>query len=340
MTATIRAIHVPEPGGSFVADRVDTPRPGPGHVRIAVEACGLCHSDVPIIDGYLPGTTFPMTPGHEIAGRIEAVGEQVDDWQEGQRVAVGYIAGTCGHCDACRVGDAINCPEAQVPGASYPGGFADAVVVPADALSRIPDQLSSADAAALACAGLSAFNGLRNSAARAGDVVAILGLGGVGHLGVQFAARMGFVTVAVARGTRKAEAAKALGADHYIDSTTQDVATSLQELGGAKVIFSTVTNAEATTSAIGGLRYRGELILVGYSPEDLQFNSLELIMGSKKIYGIISGTPHDREEAFRFAVQKGIRSWTELLPLEEAGAAYEKMLSGEARFRMVLTTGN
>jgi 2-desacetyl-2-hydroxyethyl bacteriochlorophyllide A dehydrogenase len=335
-----RLMQVTEPGGRLALAQVDTPEPGPGQVRIAIEACGICHSDVPIIDGYMPGSAFPLTPGHEVAGRIEAIGDGPTHWQNGQRVAIGYIAGTCGHCDACRAGDGVNCPEAQIPGVSYPGGFADAVVVPQNALAVIPDQLSSADASALACAGVSAFDALRNSAARPGDLVAILGVGGVGHLAVQMAARMGFDTVAVARGAQKAELAKELGANHYIDSTAQDVAESLRQLGGAKVIVATTTSAESITSALEGLRFRGEVVVIGLSQGNLEINALQLIVGTKKIYGLISGNPLDREEVFRFAVQTGIRPWTEQVPLEDAAAAYEKMLSGAARFRMVLTTGN
>ncbi|WP_327292781.1 alcohol dehydrogenase catalytic domain-containing protein [Streptomyces sp. NBC_01198] len=339
MSAHFRAVQVSEPGGDLVLTQIDAPEPGAGQVRVAVEACGICHSDVPIIAGYLPGTTFPMTPGHEIADRVDAVGAGVEEWQEGDRVALGYIAGTCGHCDACRDGDSINCPEAKTPGVSYPGGFADTVVVPANGLSRIPEGLAAPDAAALACAGLTAFNAFRNSAARPGDLVAVLGLGGVGHLGVQTAAAMGFVTVAIARGPQKAGPARDVGADHYIDSETQDVAQSLRELGGAKVILATATSAEAISSAVGGLGRRGELIIVGLPQDNLTFGALDLIFGTKRVYGIISGTPLDREEAFRFAVSSGIRPWSEEVPLEDAATAYARMLAGEAPFRMVLTAG-
>ncbi|MFJ1598619.1 alcohol dehydrogenase catalytic domain-containing protein [Streptomyces sp. NPDC088261] len=339
-----RVVLVSEPGGPFSVTETAVPEPGPGEVRVAVEACGICHSDVSIIEGWLPGTAFPLTPGHEIAGRIEAVGDGVTGVRTGQRVACGYIAGTCGHCEACRSGDSVNCVEAKTPGLSYPGGFADTVVLPVSALSVIPDGLASADAAALACAGLSAFNALRNSAARPGDLVAVQGLGGVGHLAVQIAARMGFETVAVARGREKARLAVDLGSDHYIDSTEQDVAETLTEYGGgyggAKVVVSTVTDAAATTSALGGLGRRGELVLVGISADELRISGWELIGGTKKIYGLISGTTLDREEMFRFAVRTGIRPWTEPLPLEEVSTAYARMLAGEARFRMVLTTGS
>ncbi|MFF2527229.1 alcohol dehydrogenase catalytic domain-containing protein [Streptomyces liangshanensis] len=339
-----RTVLVSEPGGTFTVTETPVREPGPGEVRVAVEACGICHSDVSVIDGQLPGTAFPLTPGHEIAGRVEALGDGVTGVRKGQRVACGYIAGTCGRCEACRSGDSVNCVEARTPGVSCPGGFADTVVLPESALSLVPDGLASADAAALACAGLSAFNALRNSAARPGDLVAVQGLGGVGHLAVRIAARMGFETVAVARGREKARLAVDLGADHYIDSTEQDVARTLTEYGGgyggAKVVVSTVTDAAATTSALGGLGRRGELVLVGISPEDLRISGWELIGGTKKVYGLISGTTLDREEMFRFAVRTGIRPWTERLPLEEVGAAYARMLAGEARFRMVLTTGH
>ncbi|GGJ79827.1 alcohol dehydrogenase [Streptomyces camponoticapitis] len=308
-------------------------------MRIAVEACGICHSDVPIIAGYVPGTTFPMTPGHEIAGRVEAVGAGVDEWQPGDRVAAGYIAGTCGHCDACRAGDGINCPEAQTPGVSYPGGFADTIVVPANGLARIPDGLASAHAAALACAGLTAFNAFRNSGATPGDLVAVLGLGGVGHLGVQLAGAMGFVTAVVTRGPQKAELARELGADHPIDSESRDAALALQELGGAKVVLASTTDAKAISSAVGGLGRRGELVVAGLPAENLEIGALDLIFGTKRVYGIISGTPLDREQTFRFALNTGIKPRIEELPLENAAEAYAKMLSGEARFRMVLTTG-
>ncbi|MFC4035712.1 alcohol dehydrogenase catalytic domain-containing protein [Streptomyces polygonati] len=339
MSVTSRAVQVSEPGGDLVLGETEIPEPGFGEVRVAVEACGICHSDVPIIEGYLPGSSFPMTPGHEIAGRVQAVGPGVTEWTVGQRVASGYIAGTDGTCEACRAGDGINCPEAKIPGVSYPGGFADTVVIPANGLARVPDELRSADAAALACAGLTAFNALRNSSARPGDTIAVMGLGGVGHLGVQVASMMGFDTVAVARGGEKGDLARDLGADHYIDSIREDVPKALRELGGAKVVLATVTDAEAMSSAVDGLGRRGELVVIGLPQEELSLGALQLIVGTKRVYGIISGTPLDREEVFGFAVRQGLRPMIEEVPLEEAGAAYAKMLSGRARFRMVLTTG-
>ncbi|MDH6122261.1 D-arabinose 1-dehydrogenase-like Zn-dependent alcohol dehydrogenase [Kitasatospora sp. GAS204A] len=338
-STTTRAMQVAEPGTGFTLVQVDTPPPGPGQVRVDVEACGICHSDAMITGGYLPGTTFPVTTGHEIAGRIESIGAGVTGWAVGDRVAVGWYGGSCGHCDACREGDGINCPEVRIPGVAYPGGYADQVLVPAVALARIPDGLTAVEAAPLACAGVTTYNALRRSSARAGDVVAILGLGGLGHLGVQFAARMGFVTVAIARGADKAPLAHQLGAAHYIDSTTEDVAKALQRLGGAKVVLATVTNSAAMAATVDGLARRGELVIAGATTDPLPISGLQLIGGSRRIQGHASGIATDTEATLRFAAQTGIRPWTEEAPLEEAAAAFEKMLSGAARFRMVLTTG-
>lgn len=341
MTATnTRAMRVAEPGGPLVRTHIITPEPGPGHVRIRVEACGICHSDAMIVGGNFPGTTFPIVPGHEIAGSIECVGEDVEGWLPGQRVAVGWYGGSCGYCEACRAGDAINCVRLQVPGVAYPGGFADSVIAPANALARIPDELSAAEAAPLACAGVTVFDALRRSDAQPGDVVAILGLGGLGHLGVQFAAKMGFVTVAVARGTEKASLATKLGADHYINSTEEDVAQALQALGGAKVVLATVTNSAAMTATFDGLGRRGELVVIGATPDPLQVSGIQFIHNTKRVYGHASGTALDVEETMRFASRCGIRAWIEEVSLTEAESAFEKMLSGKARFRMVLTTGN
>ncbi|WP_329560870.1 alcohol dehydrogenase catalytic domain-containing protein [Kitasatospora sp. NBC_01266] len=339
MPISTRAMQVAEPGTGFRLVQVDTPEPGPGQVRVVVEACGICHSDAMITGGHIPGTTFPVTTGHEIAGRIESIGEGVEGWQVGTRVAVGWYGGGCGYCDACREGDGVNCPRLRIPGVAYPGGYADAVLVPAVALARIPDGLTAVEAAPLACAGVTTFNALRRSSARAGDVVAILGVGGLGHLGVQFAARMGFDTVAIARGADKAELAHQLGAEHYIDSTGEDVAKALQRLGGAKVVLATVTNGAAMAATVDGLARRGELIIAGATADPLPISGLQLLGGTRRVYGHASGIATDTEQTLRFAAQTGVRPWTEEAPLEEAGAAFEKMLSGAARFRMVLTTG-
>lgn len=336
MAHTYRTVQAAEPAGQLRVVEVDRVEPAAGHVRIAVEVCGVCHSDVPVLGGYLPGTNFPVTPGHEIVGRIDALGEGVEHWSVGERVAAGYIAGSCGHCDACRDGDVINCPEAQIPGVTYPGGFAEEVVVPVSGLSHVPDSLDSADAAALACAGLSAFDALRHSSASPGDLVAVLGLGGVGHLAVQFAARMGFDPVVVSRGNEKAGAARELGANHYIDTTTQDLGQELQNLGGAKVILATGNGTEAFSAAMDGLGRRGELVIIGLPAEEIRVTPLQFVVGMKKMYGRVSGTPLAREAAFRFAAQTGIRPWIERVPLERTASAFETMTSGRARFRMVV----
>jgi D-arabinose 1-dehydrogenase-like Zn-dependent alcohol dehydrogenase len=339
-SSTIRAMQVSEPGGPFVQSTITAAEPGPGQVRVVVEACGVCHSDALVTGGQFPGTTFPLTTGHEIAGRIESVGEGVDGWRVGQRVAVGWYGGSCGFCDACRDGDGVNCPRLQIPGVAYQGGYADSVVVPAIALAAIPDELTAVEAAPLACAGVTVFNALRRSAARPGDVVAILGLGGLGHLAVQFAAKMGFVTVGIARGSEKASLASELGADHYIDSTAEEVARGLRALGGAKVVLATVTNGDAMNATVDGLGRRGELIIAGATPDVLRISGLQFITGTKRIYGHASGTALDTEATMRFAAQTGVRAWIEEAPLAEAGQAFDRMLSGKARFRMVLTTGN
>ncbi|MFD7450473.1 alcohol dehydrogenase catalytic domain-containing protein [Kitasatospora sp. NPDC059827] len=335
----VRAVHIAAPGGAPELVEVPLRTPGPGSVRITVEACGVCHSDLLIAAGQLPGTTFPVTPGHEIAGRIDALGEGVEGWRVGDRVAVGWFGGSCGHCEACRDGDAILCPQLQVPGAAYPGGYADSVIVPADALAAVPDGLTAVEAAPLACAGVTVFNALRRSAARPGDTVAVLGLGGLGHLGVQFAHAMGLRAVAVARGAEKGPLAYRLGADHYVDSTAGNVAEALQALGGVKVVLATVTDADAMSATVDGLGRRGELVIVGVSPAPLAISPLQLIAADRKVYAHSSGAALDTRDTLRFAERTGVRAWVEELPLEETAAAVAKMTSGRARFRMVVTTG-
>lgn len=337
-TATHRAMQIIEPGSGFSLAQAENRQPGPGQVRVTIEACGVCHSDGAVISGHMGGV-FPITAGHEIAGRIDALGPEVSGWAVGDRVAVGWYGGSCGTCDACREGDGILCTQLQVPGLAYPGGFAESAVVPAAALAAIPDNLTASEAAPLACAGVTVFNALRRSAARPGDTVAVLGLGGLGHLGVQFAAKMGFSTVAIARGQDKAPLAQKLGADHYIDSTTQNTADELLALGGAKVVLATVPNAAAMTQAFNGLGRRGELIIIGIAMEQLDLTAVQFMNGSKKIYGHASGTAVDTQDTLRFAAQTGVRPWIEEAPLEDADTAFAKMASGQARFRMVLTTG-
>ncbi|RSS84153.1 alcohol dehydrogenase catalytic domain-containing protein [Streptomyces sp. WAC06614] len=338
-TGPLRAVRVPEPGAVPRLTEVAAVEPGPGAVRVTVEACGVCHSDLLVAAGALPGTTFPVTPGHEIAGRVDALGAGVEGRQVGDRVAIGWYGGSCGHCDACRDGDAILCPDLAVPGAAYPGGYADSVVVPAMALAAIPDELTAVEAAPLACAGVTVFNALRRSAARPGDTVAVLGVGGLGHLGVQFARAMGFRTVAVARGQEKKDLARQLGAAHYVDSTGGAVAEQLQALGGAKVVLATVTDADAMSATVDGLGRRGELIIVGVSPDQLKITGLQLMHGDRRISAHSSGAAVDTQDTLRFAAQTGVRAWTEEVPLEATAAAVDRMTTGKARFRMVVTTG-
>ncbi|MFE3167037.1 alcohol dehydrogenase [Streptomyces sp. NPDC059224] len=340
--STYRVAQVTAAGGPFEVVEREVPRPGPRHVRIAVEACGVCHSDSFFVTAGLPGVTFPVVPGHEIAGRIEEIGEGIEDWgwQIGDRVGVGWFGGSCGHCKPCRQGDFIVCENLQVPGWAYDGGFGERVIAPVDALARIPEGLTAADAAPLGCAGVTTFNGLRRSPAEPGDLVAVVGLGGLGHLGVKYAVAMGFETVAIARGAEKADFAKQLGAHHYIDSTTSTpVAEALQSLGGAKVVLATAGNSQAISAAVDGLGPRGELVVIGIDPEPLGTSPLQLLTKAREIRGHPSGTAQDVQDTMEFSALHGIRPTIETVPLEEAGAAYRKMMDGAARFRMVITYG-
>lgn len=332
-------MQVQAPGQAFHLVEQQIAEPGRGHVRVTIEAAGICHSDSMFIDGHMPGVSFPLVSGHEIAGRVDAIGADVEEYEEGQRVAVGWFGGNCGHCAACREGDAINCERLQTPGLSYPGGFAESIIVPSSALARIPEEFTAAEAAPMGCAGVTTFNALRRSAARPGDLVAVLGLGGLGHLGVQFASRLGFETVAIARGAEKAQLARELGARHYIDSETDDVAAALQALGGAKVVLGTATNNAAMTATLGGLTHRGELVVIGVDPAPLEISAFALLGGSHRVYGHASGTSKEVEETLDFAALTGIRPMIEEVPLADAQAALERMLAGKARFRIVLTTG-
>jgi alcohol dehydrogenase len=282
---------------------------------------------------------FPLVAGHEIAGRIGAVGEGVEGWATGERVAVGWFGGHCGVCVPCREGDFIHCEKIQVPGWAYPGGYSEAVVVPATALARIPDAISAVEAAPMGCAGVATFNALRRSSAKPGQLVAVLGIGGLGHLGIQFSAKLGFETVAIARGAELAGLATKLGAHHYIDSNAGDVAAKLRTLGGAQVVLATAASSKAMAATIDGLRHNGELIVLGATPEPIEVSPFQLIATSRTVHGHPSGTARDTEETLRFAALNGIRPMTEARPLQEIGAAYQRMMSGEARFRMVLTMG-
>jgi D-arabinose 1-dehydrogenase-like Zn-dependent alcohol dehydrogenase len=330
---------VSSPAGPLEVVTRDVPEPKRGQVRIRVQACGICHSDSLAKEGHWPGIRYPVVPGHEVVGLVDALGEGVTGWRAGQRVGVGWYGGHCGVCEACRRGDFVLCARPSIPGITYDGGYADYMTAPAEALAAIPDTLSSADAAPLLCAGITTFNALRNSEARAGDLVAILGLGGLGHLGVQFAVKMGFRTVGIARGQDKAKLALELGAHHYIDSLTQDVAKALAELGGAKLILATVTNTDAMTAAIGGLGYRGTFLIVGASFEPLKVSPIQLIMQGQSIQGWASGTSIDSEDTLKFSALSGVRPLIERYPLERAAEAYDRMMSGGARFRVVLETG-
>jgi D-arabinose 1-dehydrogenase-like Zn-dependent alcohol dehydrogenase len=336
----MRVVQVPEPNGSFELVERDIPAPGAGAVRIKVEACGICHSDSYTKLGTFPGIRYPRVPGHEVAGVIDLVGEGVTGWTEGKRVAVGWHGGHCGYCDSCRRGDFITCRIArQTPGITYDGGYADYMIAPAAALALIPDELSAEEAGPLMCAGVTTFNSLRNSGARPDDLVAILGVGGLGHLGVQFSAKMGFKTVAIARGADKEPLARKLGAVHYIDSQQGDIAAELTKMGGAKVILATVTSGEAMTAVLGGLGINGKLIVLGAPAEPLVVPAGLLIGGRRSLAGWPSGASIDSQDTLAFSVLTGVRSVNQVFPLERAAEAYDLMLSGKARFRVVLTTG-
>jgi D-arabinose 1-dehydrogenase-like Zn-dependent alcohol dehydrogenase len=335
---TYRAVQVPTAGGAFELVERELVEPGRGEVRVTVQACGVCHSDVITKEGIMP-ISYPRVPGHEIAGVVDAVGEGVQDVRPGDRVGVGWFGGSCFRCDPCRRGDFINCQNLKIAGISYDGGYAESIVVPLDALARVPDDLAAEDAAPLLCAGITTFNALRHSQAGPGDVVAILGVGGLGHLGVQYAAKMGFRTVAIARGADKAPLAKELGAHVYIDSTSQDIAAELTQLGGARVVLATVTHAATMSAAIDGLSPRGQLIVVGVDPDPMHVGPMQLVGGSRQVLGHASGTSKDSEDTLDFSSLMAVAPRIETYPLEEAQAGYEHMMAGDARFRVVLTTG-
>jgi D-arabinose 1-dehydrogenase-like Zn-dependent alcohol dehydrogenase len=335
----MRVVQVSQPKGAFEVVEREIPEPAAGQVRIKVEACGICHSDSLTKEGILPGIQYPRVPGHEVAGVIDAVGAGVVGWTEGQRVGVGWHGGYCGHCGPCRRGEFFACEWGQVTGITYDGGYADYMVAHSSALALLPEDLSAVEAGPLVCAGVTTFNSLRNSGARPNEVVAVLGLGGLGHLGVQFAAKMGFKTVAIARGSDKAPLARQLGAHHYIDSQTEDVAAELVKMGGAKVVLATVTDAKAMSSTLGGLGVNGKLLVLGAPHEPLEVPAFALIGGRRSVAGWYSGTSIDSQDTLSFSTLTGVRAMTEVYPLERAAEAYERMMSGKARFRVVLTTG-
>lgn len=335
----MKAVQVSKPKGPFEIVEREIPEPGRGEVRIKIHACGICHSDSMVKDGLFPNIQYPRVPGHEIAGVIDALGADVSDWSIGQRVGVGWYGGHCNSCEACRRGEFILCARGKIAGISYDGGYAEYMVAPKEALALIPQELSAVEAAPLLCAGITTFNALRNSPARAGDTVAVLGIGGLGHLGVQFCAKMGFNTIAIARGKDKEALAKQLGANHYIDSQAGDVAKRLGELGGAKVILSTVTNGEAISAVIGGLGNDGQLIVVGVPFEAIQIQAVTLIMGNRSIKGWASGTSIDSQDTMNFCALAHVRSMNQTFPLEKVEEAYTCMMNGKARFRVVLVMG-
>jgi D-arabinose 1-dehydrogenase-like Zn-dependent alcohol dehydrogenase len=336
-----RYVQVSKPGGPLEVVEMDVPNPGPSQVRIRVQACGICHGDSITKDGLFSGIQYPRVPGHEVAGVIDAMGKDVTGWEAGQRVAVGWHGGHCGHCDSCRRGDFVTCTNAQVPGISYDGGYADYMIAPTEALVRIPDELSEAtDVGPMMCAGITTYNALRNSGARPGDVVAILGIGGLGHLAIQFSNRMGFKTIAIGRGKDKEEMVKRLGAKHYIDSNSQNASNELLKYGGATVILATVPSGKAMNPVLSGLAVNGKLIVIGASDEPIVVPPIMLLSKRISIVGWPSGSAIDSQDTLAFSVLSGVRSMNQVFPLERAQEAYDLMMSGKARFRNVLVTGH
>jgi len=338
MSAMYKAIQVTKPG-EFATVMKPLVDPGPGQVRIRVEASGVCHSDAGTVEGSFP-ISWPRVPGHEVVGRIDALGSGVQGWEVGQRVGVGFLGGSCGYCEFCRNGDLVNCRNQEFTGIHSDGGYAEVMIAKATGLVRIPDDLSSAAAAPLLCAGLTTFNALRNAPAKAGDLVAVLGIGGLGHLAVQYARHMGFEVAAIARGSDTAELAKKLGAHHYIDSAATDPAEALQALGGAMVILVTASGGKTVAETFKGLRPGGVSIDLGVGPEPIEVTSVDLIFGERKVAGSLTGNPGTCDATLRFSALSGVSAMIETFPLEEAASAYAKMMAGKARFRMVLVTKN
>jgi D-arabinose 1-dehydrogenase-like Zn-dependent alcohol dehydrogenase len=334
--ATMRVAQVSRANAPLEIVQRQVPEPGAGTVRIKVQACGICHSDSFTKEGLFPGIQFPRVPGHEVAGVIDAVGPGTPGWERGQRVGVGWNGGYCGYCEHCRRGDFFACVRTQVTGISFDGGYGEYMIAPASAVALMPADLSPVDAAPLMCAGLTTFNALRNSGARPGDVVAVLGLGGLGHLAVQYAAKMGFYTVGIARGKDKEPLARKLGCSVYIDSQAQDQAAELQKLGGAKAIVATATSGDAMSAVQGGLAVSGTLLVIG-AAESMQVSPLWLLGGSRSVKGWYSGTSIDSQDTLLFSVRAGVRSMNEVFPLERVNEAYDRMMSGKALFRVVLT---
>lgn len=334
--AKMRAVQVAKPKAPLELVEKDIPNPGPGTVRVKIEACGICHSDSFTVDGVFPNIQYPRVPGHEIAGVIDALGDGVKGWKVGQRVGVGWNGGYCGYCESCRRGSFVTCANMQTPGISYDGGYAEYMIAPTNALALIPDELSAVEAGPLMCAGITTFNSLRNSGARPGDRVAILGIGGLGHLAVQFAAKMGFHTIAIARGKDKEPLAKQLGAHRYIDSTAENPAEALTKMGGAKVVLATVTATDAMMATVGGLGIDGKLIVLGAASEPMGLPPVAILRKRNSIAGWPSGSSIDSQDTMNFCAMTGVRSMNQVFPLERAAEAYALMISGKARFRVIL----
>jgi D-arabinose 1-dehydrogenase-like Zn-dependent alcohol dehydrogenase len=335
--APMKAAQVPKPGADFQIVEREIPKPGAGQVLIKVQACGVCHSDVFTKEGLWPGIEFPRVPGHEVAGVIDELGAGVTAWKKGQRVGVGWHGGQDNTCPSCRRGDFRNCRNLKIPGISYDGGYEQYMVAPVEALVPIPDTLSDVDAAPLLCAGITTYNALRHSGALPGDVVVVQGIGGLGHLGIQFANKFGYKVVAVGRGPENAPLAKKLGAAIYIDSKATNAAQELQKLGGAQVIIATAPNSKAMSELIDGLGPNGKLVVIGATFDPIEVTPAQLINGSRTIQGWAAGTAADSEDTLRFAELSGVRAMIETYPLEKAGEAYARMMSGNAQFRVVLT---
>ncbi len=333
----MKVVQISKAGGNFEVAERPIPEPGRNQVRIKVEACGICHSDVLVKEGAWPGLEYPRVPGHEVAGRIDAVGAGVEQWKKGQRVGVGWHGGHCFTCDPCRSGDFVNCKNEKVTGIHFDGGYQEYMIAPAEAVAAMPDDLPADEAAPLMCAGITVFNALRNAGARAGDLVAVQGIGGLGHLGIQYARQMGFHTVAIGRGADKQPLAAKLGAHQYIDTKAADPAQALQQLGGAHVILATAPDSKSMSDLVNGLGPRGQLLVVGATMDSLAVTPLQLIAGTKRIQGWASGTGKDSEDTLRFSSLSGVRPMIERYPLEKAADGFQQMISGKARFRVVLT---
>jgi D-arabinose 1-dehydrogenase-like Zn-dependent alcohol dehydrogenase len=335
----MKVVQVGKAGGNFELVERNIPEPGRNQVRIKVEACGICHSDVLVKEGYWPGIQYPRVPGHEIAGRIDAVGADVTNWKPGQRVGVGWHGGHDFTCEACRRGDFINCENEKITGITHDGGYQEYMISPAEAVAAIPDDLAAADAAPLLCAGITVFNALRNSGARAGDLVAVQGIGGLGHLGIQYARQMGFRTFAIGRGKDKEALARKLGAWHYVDTAAGDPVAELQKFGGARIILATAPDSKSMAALFDGLSVNGEMVVVGASQDPIPVTPIQLIRGRKALQGWASGIATDSEDTMQFSTLTGVRPMIEKFPLEKAAEAYEQMISGRVRFRVVLTMG-